>query len=84
MSTQDSNFKAFASYVTEALVSLCTDMNANHEVILDKIHHIISAHEDDSHRYESFYREMCEVIDSQYRNEGQGWQRGTPRGRGRR
>lgn len=47
-------------------------MNANHEAILDRINHIISAHEDDSHRYESFYKEMCDVIASQYCNEGQG------------
>lgn len=84
LSTQDSNFEAFASYVIEALVSLRIDMNANHEVILAIINHIISGHEDDSHHYESFYREMCDVIDSQYRNEGQGWQKGAPRGRGRR
>ena len=84
MSTQDSNFEAFSSYVPEALVSLHTDMNANHEAILARINHIISAHEDDSHHYESFYREMCEVIDSQYHNKGQGWQRGALRGRGKR
>ena len=64
LSSQDSNFEAFASYVTEALVSLRTDMNVNHEVILAKINHIISAHEDDSHRYECFYKEICELIDS--------------------
>lgn len=84
MCTQDFNFEASASYVTEALVSLRTDMNANHEVILPKINHIISAHEDDSHLYESFYREICELIDSQYRNEGHGWKIDAPRGRGRR
>lgn len=70
MSTKDSNFEVFASYVTEALVSLRTDMNANHEVILAKINHITYAHEDDSHPYECFYRDICEIIDSQYRNEG--------------
>lgn len=69
LSTQDSNFEAFSSYVTETLVSLHSDMNANHEVILAKINHIISTYEDESHRYERFYKEMCEVIDSQYRNE---------------
>lgn len=63
-STQDSNFEAFASYVTEALVSLRTDMNVNHEVILAKINHIIYAHEDDSHQYECFYKDICELIDS--------------------
>lgn len=60
------------------------DMNVNHEAIMAKINHLISTHEDDSHRYESFYREMCEVIDSQYYNEGPDWYIGAPRGRGRR
>lgn len=83
MSTQDSNFEALASYVTDALMSLRTDMNENHEVILAKINHVI-LHEDDSHRYESFYMNICELIDSQYRNEGRGWKRGAPRRRGRR
>ena len=69
LSTQDSNFEAFASYVTEALVSLRTDMNVNHEAILARINHIIYVHDDDSHWYESIYREMCDVIDSQYRND---------------
>lgn len=77
LSVQDSNFDTFASYVTKALVSLLTDMSANHEAILARINHLISAHEDDSYHYESFYWEMCEVIDSQYRNEGPGWQVGA-------
>ena len=62
LSTKDSNFEAFSLYVTEALVSLRTYMNVNHEAILARINPLISAHEDDSHCYESFYRVMCEVI----------------------
>lgn len=84
MSTQDSNFETFASYMTEALVSLHTDVNENHEAILARINHIIYVHDDDSHRYGSLYREICDVIDSQYHNDGHGWQRGAPKGRGRR
>lgn len=53
------------------------DMNVNHEAIVARINHLIYAHEDESQHYESFYREMCEVIDSQYRNEGPGWHRGA-------
>lgn len=82
LSTQDVNFEAFTSYVTEALVSLRTDINANHVAIMARINHLVSAYEDDSHHYESFYREMCEVIGSKYRNEGPGWHRGTLRGYG--
>lgn len=65
-------------------MSLRTDMDANHESILARINHIIYVHDDDSHRYESLYREICDFIDSQYRNDGQGWQKGAPRVRGRR
>lgn len=45
MSTQDSNFQAFASYVTESLVSLRIDMNVNHDADLGKINHLISSQE---------------------------------------
>lgn len=37
LSNKDSNIEAFASYVTEALVSLRTDMNVNNEAILARI-----------------------------------------------
>ena len=40
MSIKDSNFEAFASYVSESLVSLRTDMNANHAAVLAKINHL--------------------------------------------
>lgn len=84
LSTQDANFEVFASYMTEALVSLRTDMNTNHEAIVARINHLISAHEDDSHHYGSFYREICGVIDSQYHNEGSCWHRGALRRHGKR
>lgn len=45
--TQDFNFVAFASYVIEALVSLRTNMNENHEAILSRINHIIYVHDND-------------------------------------
>lgn len=73
MSTQDSKFEDFYSYVKKSLLSLRTDMNTNHVVILVKINHLISAQEEDSGHYERFYREMCDFLDSQFRNEGQGW-----------
>lgn len=47
MSTQDSNFEAFASYMTESLVSLQTDMNANHAAVLARINHLSSIQEED-------------------------------------
>ena len=72
MSTKDSNFEAFASYVTESLVSLGNDLNANHVIILDRINRLISAQEEDSAHYERFYNEMCDFLDSQYHNEGHG------------
>lgn len=84
LSTQDAKFEAFTSYMIEALMSLRTNMNVNHEAIMARINHLIYAHEDDSHHYESFYREMYEINDSQYRNEGPSWYRGAPRGHGRR
>lgn len=49
LSTQDYNFEVFASYVIEALVSLRTNMNANHEAIFARINHIIYVHDNDSH-----------------------------------
>lgn len=51
-------------------MSLRMDMNVNHEAIVARINHLSSADKDNSHCYESFYRKMCKVIDSQYRNEG--------------
>ena len=59
-------------------------MNDNHVDILDGINHLISAQEAYYVHYERFYREMCDLLDSQYYSEGQGWHRGMPRGRGRR
>lgn len=84
MSTQDSNFKDFAAYVTESLVSLRIYMNSNHDVIIAKIDHLISSQEEDYVYYERFYREMFDFLDSRYHGEGQGWHRGIQRGRGRR
>lgn len=42
MSTQDSNFKVFTSYVIKYLVSLLTYMNDNHAAVLASINHVIS------------------------------------------
>lgn len=55
MSTQDSNFEDFASFVIESLVSLQTNMNENHDAILAMINHLISAREADSGHYKRFY-----------------------------
>lgn len=60
-------------------------MNVNHADVLARINHLISTQEVDLGHYERFYREMCDFLDSQCRNEGQGWHRGErsmPRGRG--
>lgn len=73
--------------MTESLVSLRTNMNENHAVVLARINHLISAQEADSGHYERFYREMCDFLDSQYRNKGQGRHRGErsmPKGCGKR
>lgn len=64
MSTQDFNFEVFASYVTKFLVSLWTDVNANHDDVLARINHLISAQEADFALYERFYRKMCGFLDS--------------------
>lgn len=37
MTTQDTNFEAFASFVIESLVSRSNDMNVNHIVTIDRI-----------------------------------------------
>lgn len=76
VSTQDSNFEAFSSFLTESLVSLRTNMNENHVVVMARIDHLISSQEADSGHYERFYQEICDFSDSQYRNEGQGWYQG--------
>lgn len=84
MSTQDSNFESFALYATESLVSLQTYINVNHVVVMARINHMMSAQEKDFAHYERFYCEMCDLLDSQYHDEGQGWHKGMPRRRGRR
>lgn len=43
MSTQDSKFEAFTSYLIDSLVSLQTDMIANHVDVLAKINNLILA-----------------------------------------
>lgn len=87
MTTQDANFEAFASYVTESLVSMRNDMDVNHATTIFRRNHMIASENDNHHYYMSFYREMCELLDHHYANDGQGWYRGirhVPRGRGRR
>lgn len=64
MSTQGSNFEAFASYVIESLVSLQTFMNDNHVDVSNKINHLISTQQVDYGHYERFYHEMFHFLDS--------------------
>lgn len=82
MTTQDANFEAFASYVTEKLVSMCNEMDVNHAA---RINHMISAQNENHYHYAQFYLEMCDFFDHHFGNDGQGWHHGVrpmPRGRG--
>lgn len=46
MDAQDANFEAITSYVTESLVSVCNEMDANHAAKITRINHMISAQND--------------------------------------
>lgn len=62
------------------------EMDANHTAMIARINHMISAQNDNHHRYVRLYREMCDFLDYHYGNDGQGWYTGVrkiPRGRGR-
>lgn len=87
MTAQDANFDAFASYVTESLVSMWNEMDVNHATTIAMINHMISAQNENHHHYAQFYREMCEFLDYNYGSDGQGWHmrvRPMPGGRERR
>lgn len=87
MTTQDANFDAFASYVTESLVSMRNEMDMNPDAMIARINHMTSAQNDNHHHYDRFYREMCDFLDHHYGNDGHGWYRVVrpmPRGRGKR
>lgn len=76
MTTQDANFKAFASYVTESLVLMRSNMDTNHADIIARIKHMIAYENDNHHHYMRFYRKMYELLDYHYGNDGKGWYRG--------
>lgn len=85
MTLQDTNFEAFASYVTESLVSLRNEMHTNHATTISRINHMIVTQNENHRHYAQFYRKMCDFLDYHYGNYGQGWHRGyrlMPRGRG--
>lgn len=58
MSAQDSNFEAFASYVTESIGSLRNDMNTHYVETMARVNHLISTQEEDFAHNERFYREL--------------------------
>lgn len=72
MTSQDANFEVFVSYVTESLVSMQNDMDVNHASMISRINHMISAHNKNHHHHAQFYQEMCELLDYNYGNDGQG------------
>ncbi|CAI8585311.1 unnamed protein product [Vicia faba] len=85
MTTQDTNFEAFASYVSEKLLSERNEMDVNHASTNARINHMISSQNENHYHYAQFYREMCNFLDHHFRNEGYGWYHGVrsmPRGRG--
>lgn len=55
MTTQDANFGAFASYVTNSVVSMRNDMDANHAATIARINHMIMSENDNHHHYMRFY-----------------------------
>lgn len=72
VNTQDANFETFSSYVTETLVPMQNDMDTNHAATTTRINHMIASKNENHHQYMRFYREMCEFLDYQYGNVGQG------------
>lgn len=72
MIAQDVNFEAFSSYVTKILVFVHNEMNANHAAMIARINHMISAKNENHYRYARFYQEMCDFLDHNYGNDGQG------------
>lgn len=73
MGAQDANFEAFASYVTESLVSMRNEMDANHATTIARINHMIAFENDNHHYYARFYQEMCDFLYHYYGNDGKGW-----------
>lgn len=69
ITTQDTNFKAFASYVTESLISMRNEINDNHTAIISMINHMISAQNVNHYHYAQFYREMCNFLDHHFGND---------------
>ena len=61
-------------------------MNVNHAATIVRIDHMISDQNENHHHYAKFYQEMCEFLDYNYGNDGQGWHKGLrpmPKGRRR-
>lgn len=86
MTTQDGKFDICVSYVMESLMSMRNEMDVNHVTAIARINHMISTQNENHHHYAQFYREMCEFLDFNYGNDGQGCHMGVtpmPRGRGR-
>lgn len=84
MTTQDTNFASFSSYVTKTLVSMRNKMDSNHAATIARINHIISIQNENHYHYAQFYREMCDYLDHHFGNDGQCWHLGVrpmPRGR---
>lgn len=55
MSTRDANFEAFASYLTESLVSMRNAIDVNHVATISRINHMIVSENDNHHYYMKFY-----------------------------
>ncbi|CAI8589579.1 unnamed protein product [Vicia faba] len=58
MTTQDTNFEAFASYVTEKLLSMWNEMTSNPDAIISRINHMISIQDENHYHCAQFYLEM--------------------------
>lgn len=66
-------------------MSLRNEMDTDHAATISRINHMIATQNENDHRYAQCYREMCDFLDHNYRNDGQGRHRGymsMPRGRG--